>query len=161
MSASRCSLRKLSLADFSLELCDLVESLDGVAQDPVWHPEGDALFHSLQVFMHGRAESDDPELWAAALVHDVGKGLGGHHEVEGARMLDGLLSTRVVWLVEHHLDLLRLPAKTRRRLRGTARLRDLELLRRWDVAGRDPDARVCSVQYAVRQVVEGLHSVER
>ncbi len=149
------------MADIGRELCDLVESLDGVAQDPVWHPEGDALFHSLQVFHRAHVESDDPELWAAALLHDVGKGLGANHEVEGARMLCGLVPNRVVWLVEHHLDLLRQPTKTRRRYRGTSGLRDLELLRRWDVAGRDPRASVGTIGDAVRLVMEATGSVSR
>lgn len=132
---------------------ELLEALDGVEQDPVWHPEGDALFHSLQVFAWARAETDDPELWAAALLHDVGKGLPGSHDEEGARLLQGLMPDRVVWLVRHHLDLLRTPGKTRRRLRGTKRLRDLELLRRWDVAGRDPDAWVGTIEDAVDTMV--------
>ncbi len=135
---------------------ELLEDLDGVEQDPVWHPEGDALFHSLQVFAHARAGTDDPELWAAALLHDVGKGLPGDHEVEGAEMLADLAPERVIWLVRHHLDLLRTPRRTRRRLRGTARLRDLEQLRRWDLAGRDPRATVCTVQEAVSAVLPAL-----
>ena len=133
---------------------DLLESIDGVQQDPVWHPEGDALFHSLQVFQHARRESNDRELWAAALLHDVGKGLGAHHELEGAAMLQSLMPERVVWLVEHHLDLMREPTRTRRKLRGSSRLRDLEQLRRWDVAGRDPGASVGSVAEAVQAIVE-------
>lgn len=128
---------------------ELLEDLDGVEQNPVWHPEGDALFHSLQVHALARAETDDRELWAAALLHDVGKGLGGHHELEGAELLAELMPDRVVWLVRHHLDLLRDPRRTRRRWRGTAQLRDLERLRRWDVGGRDPGAVVGRVDEAV------------
>ncbi|MEM6926942.1 MAG: HD domain-containing protein [Myxococcota bacterium] len=137
-------------------LVDLLDDLDGVAQDPVWHPEGDALFHSLQVYALACAETHDPELMAAALLHDVGKGLPGAHEIEGARLLEGLISDRVVWLVRHHLDLLRAPRRTRRRLRGTERLRDLERLRRWDVGGRDPDATVGTVEDAVDSLLEAL-----
>ena len=44
-------------------------TIQGVEQDPIWHPEGDALFHSLQVFAHARAGCSDRELWAAALLH--------------------------------------------------------------------------------------------
>lgn len=124
-----------------------------MAQDPQWHPEGDALFHSLQVFQHAQAATNDRELWAAALFHDVGKGLGGDHDLEGSLLLEGLLPERVVWLVRHHLDLLRDPSRTRRKLRGTMRLRDLEMLRTWDVAGRDPRASVCAVQTAVDAVL--------
>ena len=96
----------LDLAD----LFDLLTSLDGVAQPVRYHPEGDALFHSLQVFQHARSATDDRELWAAALLHDVGKSVDGHdHDTIGADLLEGLVSDRVVFLVRHHLDLLRDP----------------------------------------------------
>lgn len=136
------------------ELSGLLWALQDVEQSPRWHPEGDALYHSLQVYTHACRECQDRELWAAALLHDVGKGLGGAHELEGAELLADLVPGRVVWLVRHHLDLLREPARTRRALRGTPRLRDLELLRRWDLAGRDPHALVGSVDQAVVQIVE-------
>jgi hypothetical protein len=133
------------------ELSDLLYALDGVAQDRAYHPEGDALFHSLQVFEHARRSSDDRALWAAALLHDVGKAGGGRdHDKLGAELLEGLIAPRVVWLVRHHLDLLRAPGVTRRRLRRfPAALADLERLRRWDVAGRDPRALVLSPDEAL------------
>ena len=34
------------------EMVEWLIALDGVRQDPRYHPEGDALFHSLQVFEH-------------------------------------------------------------------------------------------------------------
>jgi len=122
-----------------------------VRQDPVHHPEGDALNHSLQVFQIACTQTRDPQLRAAALLHDVGKGGGApDHAILGACLLDGLVSPRVVWLVRHHLDLLRAPGRTRRRLRRRPHaLRDLVLLRRWDLAGRDPNARVCSIDAAL------------
>lgn len=132
------------------ELLELLLALDGVPQSPKYHPEGDALFHSLQVFDHARRATPDPELWAAALFHDVGKGLRdlGDHDEVGADLLDGLVSDRVVWLVRHHLDLLRDPRRTRRNLHGTRALADLEALRRWDLAGRRRDARVMEPEEA-------------
>jgi hypothetical protein len=151
---SRCTLSKSS--SLRTELSGLLWQIHGVEQDPRWHPEGCALFHSLQVYQHARRGSTDPQLWAAALLHDVGKGLGGDHEVEGAELLAELMPERVLWLVRHHLDLLRDPARTRRKLRGTAQLRDLELLRRWDIAGRDPRAPVCSVEDAVDAILESV-----
>ncbi len=132
------------------DLLDLVVALDRIPQNPRYHPEGDALFHSLQVFQYARRESTDPALHAAALLHDVGKALrSGDHDAEGADLLDGLVAPRIVWLVRHHLDLLREPGATRRRLHDTALLRDLEHLRRWDLAGRSPRATVCSPEEAV------------
>lgn len=132
------------------ELLDLLQALDGVPQDPRYHPEGDALFHSLQVFAHARRETDDPVLIGAALLHDVGKALRGpDHDAEGADLLEGLVHPRIVWLVRHHLDLLRAPGVTRRRLRDTDRLGALERLRRWDLAGRSPRAVVPSPEEAI------------
>lgn len=52
-----------------------LSNLDGVIQDPKWHPEGDALVHTLLV-VDKAAEMNSPSLVRfAALVHDVGKGL--------------------------------------------------------------------------------------
>lgn len=125
------------------ELLDLLLALDRVPQDPRWHPEGDALFHSLQVFDLARRETADRGLWAAALLHDVGKAFASaDHADEGADVLAELVCPRVVWLVRHHLHLLRAPAATKRRLRRTRALADLTRLRRWDLGGRSPGATV-------------------
>lgn len=122
------------------ELLSLLLALDGVHQDPRYHPEGDALFHSIQVFECALRETDDWQLLAAALLHDVGKALHSKdHDEVGADLLSPLLPARVTWLVRHHLDLLRHPTPTRRRLHGTAQLDDLARLRRWDLAGRVPN----------------------
>jgi hypothetical protein len=138
------------------DLLDLLLALDGVRQDPRWHPEGDALFHSLQAFELARRESPDPQLQAAALLHDVGKALGSaDHAGVGADLLDGLVAPRVVWLVRHHLDLLDDPAATKRRLRGTAALADLQRLRRWDVGGRSPRASVLQPDAALGVLLDG------
>ena len=132
------------------DLLELLEALDGVAQPVRYHPEGDALFHSLQVFEQARSATEDRELWAAALLHDVGKAIDGpQHDAIGADLLSGLVSDRVVFLVRHHLDLLREPRRTRRRFRGTRELSDLEQLRRWDLAGRKVHARVVSTTSAL------------
>jgi predicted HD phosphohydrolase len=131
------------------DLFSLLSSLNGVRQSPRYHPEGDALFHSLQVFALAQRETTDPVLWAAALFHDVGKAVDGPtHDEVGADLLEGLVSARTVWLVRHHLDLLKEPRATRRRYRGTRALGDLEKLRRWDLGGRDPNARVITIDGA-------------
>ena len=138
-------------------LLQLLQDLDGVQQNPRHHPEGDALYHSLQVFGVAQREHDDPELWAAALLHDVGKAVdrATHAEV-GATELEEWLSSRVVWLVRHHMDLVHHPQYTRRRLRGRVELRDLERLRRWDLAGRSVYARVESPERAVEALLNAL-----
>jgi len=142
------------------ELLDLLLGLDGVRQSPRYHPEGDALFHSLQVFELARRESDDPELWAAALLHDVGKAIdGATHDEVGADLLEGLMSDRVVWLVRNHLCLLRDPRRARRELAGTPQLRDLEHLRRWDVGGRRKNASVGSADDALSFLLNQAGSV--
>ena len=141
------------------ELVERLAALDGVAQDPVYHPEGHALYHSLQVFEHALKEQASPHLLAAALLHDVGKSEAGRdHDVVGAEMLDGLPEP-VCWLVGHHLDLLRNPRQTKALLFGTPKLRQLKQLRRWDLAGRQTHARVREPEEAVAIVLEALEHV--
>lgn len=131
------------------ELVSLLEALDGVSQSPKYHPEGDALYHSLQVFELATRATEDRVLWAAALFHDVGKAIDGPlHDEVGADLLEGLLPDRAVWLVRHHLDLLKDPRRTRRRWLGTPELLDLERLRKWDLGGRNPNARVMTIEDA-------------
>ena len=132
-------------------LLDLLLDLEGIEQNPHYHPEGDALYHSLQVFQLAHQQSDSPIMWAAALFHDVGKASGTKdHDVIGAEMLQGVLNDQVVWLVEHHLDLLIAPAKTRRKLnKKPTLLKQLEQLRYWDLSGRDPTAEMISPQEAI------------
>src|SRR6476620_9363563 len=59
----------------------LLSPLDRVKQSPKYHPEGDVLYHLLQVFELARAARPyDEEFLQAALLHDVGKGLDpGNH----------------------------------------------------------------------------------
>ncbi len=56
--------------------------------------------------------------------------------------------------MRHHLDLLDAPAATKRRLRGTDDLADLQRLRRWDVGGRSPSASVLTPHAALALLVE-------
>lgn len=76
------------------------------------------------------------------------------HDQVGAQMLQGIFSQRVVWLVAHHLDLLRHPAKTRKRFKGTSQLTDLENLRRWDLAGRHEGVDVMAPEAAIDLVLD-------
>ncbi len=138
------------------DLFSLLVGLDGVEQSRRYHPEGDALFHSLQAFKLAQRASSDRVLWAAALFHDVGKAIDGPlHDEVGADLLEGLICPRVVWLVRHHLDLLKDSRRARRRFHGTSRLKNLEALRRFDLGGRDPKARVLSPERAFDLLFEG------
>jgi hypothetical protein len=136
------------------ELLELLAALDGIRQNPRFHPEGDALFHSLQAFDIARRVTREPLFWAAALFHDVGKAIDSStHDEVGADLLDGVLSGRLVWLVRHHLDLLREPKRARRR-HSREDLRDLEMLRSIDLAARSPSARVTPIEDALATILE-------
>lgn len=80
----------------------IVGVLATVRQDPVRHPEGDALEHSLQVFDLVHAERPyDEELLTAALVHDVGRAIDrAAPEAAALEALAGLITPRTAWLVE-------------------------------------------------------------
>lgn len=137
------------------EVLALLLPLERVTQARRYHPEGDALFHSLQVYGLARQASEDPALWAAALLHDVGKAaVCSCHAEQGAAMLEGIADDRVRWLVAHHLELLHAPRECRALLRGDNRLTDLEALRAWDLAGRQPQAAVVSAERAVGEILE-------
>jgi len=82
-------------------------------------------------------------MWAAALLHDVGKAIDyPNHAFVGARALKGIIHADICWLIEHHLDLLIHPRKTRQRYSGHVALDRLEKLRRWDLAGRNVSVEV-------------------
>lgn len=120
------------------------------------HPEGDVLFHSLQVFELAReARPWDVELLLAALLHDVGKGLDSANHVEaGLEALEGLITPRTRFLIAHHMDahLYRsgqLGARVRRQLESSPDFEDLLLLEECDANGRQPGFPVGTVDEAL------------
>jgi hypothetical protein len=136
--------------------------LEGVKQNPKYHPEGDVLYHSLQVFHLAReARPYDEEFLVAALLHDVGKGIDPQdHAAAGALALRGAVTERTLWLIEHHMDLLisrekGLSARARRELEASEYLDDLALLRELDDAGRVPGAAVDTLD-EVLAYIKGL-----
>jgi hypothetical protein len=133
-----------------------LEPLESIKQNPKYHPEGDALYHSLQVFELAReARPYDEEFLLAALLHDVGKAIDLQDHVKAAvDALRGAVTERTAWLIEHHMDLIGhrdrpLPARTRRALETSDFLDDLELLRDLDDAGRIPGASVGTIDQAL------------
>ena len=143
-------------------LLNLLLDLEFVEQNPKFHPEGDALFHSLQVFQLSLKLSKDPEIWAASLFHDIGKAIDGptHAEI-GAELLNDIFNENICWLIHHHLDLLKHPSQTKRLLKSSSRLKQLNLLRRLDLRGRDPYAEVCTPEFAVNFVLQQLPLIKR
>lgn len=134
----------------------LLTPLEAVKQNPAYHPEGDALYHSLQVFELARAEREwDIELCLAALVHDVGKAIDpADHVAAGVEALHGLVSERVLTLVAYHMEAHAyragtLGARARRRFEQLPDFEDLLLLSELDQAGRRRGVWVCSIDEAL------------
>jgi predicted nucleotidyltransferase len=134
----------------------LLLPLENVRGHAVHHPEGDVLYHSLQVFELARERRPyDEEFLLAALLHDVGKGLDRANHVEAAlQALDGLITERTRFLIEHHMHAHdyragKLGARLRRELESSPDFEDLLLLRECDDAGREPGAPVGTVDGAL------------
>ena len=121
----------------------LLVPLEQVKEDPKYHPEGDALYHSLQVFELARQQLPyDEEFLLAALLHDVGKAIDPKdHVAAGLEALDGYITPRTAWLIEHHREAQalregRLGLRARRRLAASEDFEELKLLALCDEEGR-------------------------
>jgi hypothetical protein len=133
--------------------------LESVKQNPRTHPEGDALFHSVQVFQLARdIRPYDEEFLLAALLHDVGLAINPEDPVAaGIEALRGSVTERTLWLIEHQKDLAPrrdrtgsqkegsppardrpISAKLKRAIDESEYAEDLQLLRELDQAGRIP-----------------------
>jgi predicted nucleotidyltransferase len=142
----------------------LLLPLERVQQAPLHHPEGDVLYHSLQVFELARDQRPyDVEFLLAALLHDVGKGIDPHdHVAAGLSVLEGLITDRTRFFIEHHMHALEykkgtLGARLRKHLEASDDFEDLMLLRDLDSAGRVPGAVVGTVDEAL----EFMRDMER
>ena len=137
----------------------LLEQLERVKQNPQYHPEGDALYHSLQVFELARDRVPwDEEFLLAALLHDVGKAIDpADHVAAGLQALEGSITERTQFLIAHHMDAQALRDGTlghraRQRLEASEHFEDLMFLRELDTAGRQRGAVVGRVREALEYV---------
>ena len=137
----------------------LLQPLADVKQNAAYHPEGDALYHSLQVFELARhAQPWDEEFLLAALLHDVGKAIDPHdHVAAGLAALEGTITDRTQWLIAHHMDAHALADGTlghraKQRLRESPDYDDLLLLHDCDVGGRRRGVGVCDVAEALATI---------
>jgi predicted HD phosphohydrolase len=121
----------------------LLLPLENVKGSLKYHPEGETLYHSLQVFDHARDELPyDEEFLTAALLHDIGKAIDPtNHVAAGLEALAGFITRRTAWLIEHHMLAHQLAdgtlgARARRRLEKSEHYHDLVFLGECDRAGR-------------------------
>ncbi|MBT5019081.1 MAG: HD domain-containing protein [Planctomicrobium sp.] len=123
----------------------LLIPLANVEQSKKYHPEGDVLYHSLQVFDLAYNEKPyDEEFLLAALLHDVGKGIDPlDHVGSGVEALESVITPRTKWLIENHMETHKIQdgtigARARRRLQQNPDYEELILLGECDRAGRIP-----------------------
>ena len=144
----------------------LLAPLENVKQNSAYHPEGDALYHTLQVFeLARRAKPWDEEFLLAALLHDVGKAIDRHDHVNAAlEALEGAITPRTEFLIAHHMDAHAyrngtLGHRASVRLAESEDFEDLQLLEECDSGGRVPGAQVCTLDEAL-QFVRSLANAE-
>ena len=142
----------------------LLIPLETVMQDEYYHPEGDVLYHLLQCYVLAREELPyDEEFQLAALLHDIGKGLDKYNHVEaGLEALEGHITARTAWLIEHHMDVHKIRDRTIGH-RAHLRLRespDYEDLMRLGICDRG--ARICGAQVPdVDEALDELRDLAR
>lgn len=137
----------------------LLAPLEQVKQNPKYHPEGDALYHSLQVFQLAySARPWDEEFLVAALLHDVGKAIDPQdHVIAGLEALGNTVTKRTRFLIRHHMDALHLRDGTlgrgaARALRAHPDFDDLMLLRELDSGGRQGGVIVPTIDQALEMI---------
>jgi hypothetical protein len=141
-----------------------LEPLETVKQNPRSHPEGDALYHSLQVFELAQVEKPyDEEFLLAALLHDVGKAIDpSDHVAASLTALEGAIPERTAWLIKHQHDAIglrdgSLGPKAKLALGTTDEIEELLLFRALDEAGRVPGAPVRPLEEAL-EYLRGLEN---
>lgn len=134
----------------------LLEPMDRIQLNRDTHPEGDLLYHSLQVFCLAKeAREWDEEFLTAALLHDVGKGIDPYDSHEATlTAVQGIVSDRTFWLIEqlpqqHKASEGTIGARARRRIAAHSDGEELRLLAACDSDGRVPGREVCTLEEAI------------
>ena len=142
----------------------LLLPLDRVVLAEDIHPEGDVLYHSLQVFeLTHETHPWDEELLTAAVMHDIGKGIDPRDSHNaGLVALNGFVTERTRWLIEnlpaiHRMFEGTLGIRARRRLVTSESWEELQALAVHDREGRVPGRNVRSPHDAI----EVLRSLSR
>lgn len=134
----------------------LLLPLENVQQNPTYHPEGDVLYHSLQVFdLACDCLPYDEEFLTAALLHDVGKGIAPTDHVNaGLEVLEGLITPRTEWLITHHMEAHRINdhsigSRAKKRLQSHESYDELILLGECDRGGRCQGVTTSTLEEAI------------
>ena len=140
---------------------ELLRPLADVCQDSERHPEGDALYHSLQVFeLACDVVAYDEEFLTAALLHDVGKAIDRRNQVSaGLTALEGWITLRTAWFIENlpsaqELAMGALGSRARRRLESSPDFDELTSLADCDRTGRVRGAQVRDLEDALDHLQE-------
>ena len=155
--------QELASAESSVDRFQLFESLllplENVKQNPKYHPEGDALYHSLQVFDLACDQLPyDEEFLLAALLHDVGKAIDQRDHVRaGLTALEGFITERTWWLIENHMLAHQIQdgsigARKMRRLRENESYEELLILGQCDRQGRQQGVQTTELDDALDYV---------
>ena len=139
----------------------LLAPLEDVRLNPKHHPEGDALYHSLQVFSLARSQLPyDEEFLLAALLHDVGRAIDPKECCAATlEALADFATPRCLWLIEHQGEARALHEGTlglraRRRLEESEHFEELTLLADCDRLGRVPGMAVPELEEALGYIRE-------
>src|SRR5215475_15840683 len=139
----------------------LLLPLEQVKLNPEFHPEGDCLNHTLQVFDLARHELPyDEEFLLAALLHDVGKAIDRKDHIgAGLAALGNSITPRTAWFIEHHTEANQLArgelgARAKRRLEAHEDFAELEILSKCDRGGRQKNVQVPDVDEALEYLRE-------
>lgn len=131
----------------------VLQGLERIFGDPREHPQGDLLYHSLQVFeLAVEARPYDEEFLLACLLHDAGLALDRRHPMEAAwNTLGPLITARTWFFIENRaeaVDYLK-TGKIRGTLRKSEDFEELVLLAKFDLAGRKRGVKVRDLDEAL------------